>query len=59
MFNRSKSKNPVGFVADTLFDALLPKKQKLSRKKKALGLGLASAAVAAVGAAVTKNKEPK
>lgn len=58
MFGRSKSKTPIGVVSEVL-DAVLPKKQKTSRKKKVVGVGLVSAAVATVFAAISKDKDPK
>lgn len=55
MFNTSnKSKNPVGFVFDTLFDTFLPKKEKPSHKVRngLIGTGI----VVGVASLLTKKK---
>jgi hypothetical protein len=55
MFKKQpKSKHPIGFMADTVFDLFLPKPKK-SHKKAFIGLGLFSVACVAVARALDKQ----
>jgi hypothetical protein len=56
MFKKQpKSKHPIGFMADTMFDFFLPKpKPKKSHKKAFIGLGLFSVACVAAARALDK-----
>lgn len=57
MFNSSnKSKNPIGFIADTLFDAFLPKNQKPKHRVRN-GLIVTSLAVGSAAAAAALAKK--
>lgn len=56
MFNsKNKSKNPIGWVLDTTFDALLPKKQK--PKHTIVKTTAVIAAVSAAAYGLSKKKD--
>lgn len=52
--NKHKSKNPIGWVFDTSFDALLPKKQKPSHKRRNATLAVVIGSAVITG--LTKRK---
>jgi len=57
MFSRKhKSKNPIGFVADTAFDVFLPKPKKSHKKRNALLV--AGGSVLMLGIAGLINQKP-
>jgi hypothetical protein len=57
--SRNKSKNPIGFAADTVFDAFLPKKEKSHKKRNAaVVVGIATGATLLAGALSKKQDSP-
>jgi hypothetical protein len=54
--SKHKSKNPIGFVADTAFDFFLPKPKKSHKKRN--GLIIAGASALMLGVAGLINQKP-
>lgn len=54
---KGKSKNPIGFAADTLFDAFLPKKKPSHKKRNAVLVVLGSVGAAALAGALGKKDQ--
>lgn len=56
---KNKSKNPIGFAADTIFDAFLPKKEKSHTKRNAaVVVGIAAGATLLAVAMSEKQDSP-